>query len=95
MLTLSHCGERGLLSSCSVQASRGSDFSCCRAWALGCLGSVVVAYGLACPKAHGIFLDQGSNPAVSPALAGEFLATGLPGKSLSLLFVGTVPLLSY
>ena len=31
----SSCGERGLLSICSVQASYGGGFSCCRAWALG------------------------------------------------------------
>ena len=55
--TFSNCGERGLLSSCSVMASHCSGFSCC-----GALGSVVVAYGLSCPVACWIFLDQGSNP---------------------------------
>ena len=34
----SSCGEQGLLSSCSVQASHCSDFSCCGAWALGHVG---------------------------------------------------------
>ena len=31
-------GKRGLLSSCRLQASHCGDFSCFRAWALGCLG---------------------------------------------------------
>ena len=45
-----------------------SGFSCCRAWALGAgfsscglLASIVVAHGLSCSVACGIFLDQGSN----------------------------------
>ena len=33
----SSCGEQGLLSSCRVWASHCSDFSCCRARALGCV----------------------------------------------------------
>ena len=41
--------------------------------------SVVVAHGLSCSVACGIFLDQGSNP-VSPALAGRFFTTRPPGK---------------
>ena len=40
------CGERRLLSSCGVQASHFSGFSCCRAWALGVCASVVLAPGL-------------------------------------------------
>ena len=40
------CGERELPSSCSVQALHCGGFSCCRAWALGCGGSVVAAPGL-------------------------------------------------
>ena len=35
----SSCCEEGLLSGCGVQASHCSDFSCCRAQALGCMGS--------------------------------------------------------
>ena len=42
-------------------------------------GSAVVAHGLSCPAACGIFPDQGSNT-VSPALAGRFLTTAPPGK---------------
>ena len=67
------CSEQGLLSSCGVWASHGCDFSCCGAQALGrwasvvvacrlsSTGSVVVAHGLSCPEARGIFLDQGLN----------------------------------
>ena len=36
-------------------------FSCCGAQPLGSEASVVVANGLSCPTAHGIFPDQGSN----------------------------------
>ena len=32
------CGEQELLSSCDVPASYCGGFSCCGAWALGCLG---------------------------------------------------------
>ena len=42
-------------------------------------GSVVVAHGLSCSAACGIFPDQGLNPC--PALAGGFLTTAPPGKS--------------
>ena len=34
----------------------------CRTWALGLMGSVIVAHGLSCSTACGLFLDQGSNP---------------------------------
>ena len=83
------CGEQGLLSSCGAQASSCGAFSCCRVWALGCqtpvvvaselqsTGSVVVLHGLSCSVAHGILLDQGSNPC---PLQGRFLTTGPPGK---------------
>ena len=70
---LSSCGEWRLLSSCSVWASHYSDFSCCRAGAVGHVGSVVVApsiqstdsivvvQGFSCSTSCGISLDQGSN----------------------------------
>ena len=74
---LSSCSEWGLLSSCSVWASHSGGFSCCRAQALGLLGSrscssrtlestgsIVVAHGLSCSTACGIFLAQGSNMCV-------------------------------
>ena len=47
---------------CGAQASHCSGFSCCRARALGMRASVIVAHGLNCYKACGIFPDQGSNP---------------------------------
>ena len=53
--------------------SRGVGFSSCG------VGSVVVAHGLSCSVACGIFPDQGSKP-VSTALAGGFLTTVPPGK---------------
>ena len=31
--------------------------SCCRAWVLGCMGSVAVAHRLGCSSACGIFLS--------------------------------------
>ena len=57
----SRCWEWGLLSSCGVQASHCGSISCCRAWALG-TGLIVVAPGLCCSMACGIFPAQGSNP---------------------------------
>ena len=39
-------GEQGLLSSCCVQASYCSGFSCCRAWALGVRASVTLPLSL-------------------------------------------------
>ena len=47
---------------CCVQASHWGGFSCCRAQALGCTGSVGVAHDLSCSVARGIFPDQESNP---------------------------------
>ena len=55
----SSCSERGLLSSCGVQAFHCSGFSCCRAQALGHAGSVALVHGLSCPAACGISPDQG------------------------------------
>ena len=76
---------------CNVWASHCGNFYCCGAQALGpqasivaaCgfwgAGSVVVAHGLSCSAACGIFLGQGSNPC-SPALAGGFLSNVPPRK---------------
>ena len=49
--------ESGLLSACGSRASHCSDFSCCRAQALGHAGSVVVVCRLSGSKGRGIFLD--------------------------------------
>ena len=66
---------------CGAWASHWGDFSCCRALALGHMGSVVVAYSLSCPVAcRSLVPGPGIEP-VSSALAGEFLTTGPPGKS--------------
>ena len=53
---------------CGARASLCGGFSCFRAQVLGCtayssccMGSVVVAHGLSCSKACGIFPDQGLN----------------------------------
>ena len=46
---------------CSSQASH-CGVSCCKAQALWCKDSVVVARRLRCPAACRIFLEQGSNP---------------------------------
>ena len=43
-------------------ASHSCGFFCCGARALGARASVVVAHGLSCSVACGIFPDQGSNP---------------------------------
>ena len=58
----SSCGERGATLPCGVRASHCGGFSCCGAWTLGTWASVVVAHGLSCSAACGIFLDRGSNP---------------------------------
>ena len=66
----SSCSEQGLLSSCSVRASHCSDFSRCRAQALGhpgfssCSSQLYSTGSTVCRsffKACGIFLDRGSN----------------------------------
>ena len=62
MRAFSSCNKQGLLSSGDAQASHCSDFLCCGAWVLGARASVVVAQGLSCPEARGIFLSQGLNP---------------------------------
>ena len=61
MWAFSSGSEWGLLSNCGAWASPCSVLSCCTAQALGLRGSVVLAHGLSCPMACGIFPDQGSN----------------------------------
>ena len=69
--------------------SHCSGFTCCGAWALGCMGfssaacgfqsagSVVVVQGVSCSEACVIFLDQ-EQESVFPALAGDFKPLGSP-----------------
>ena len=66
---LSLVAASGGYSSLWCAGSHCGGFSCCGAWALGAqasvvwlAGSVVVAHGLSCSTARGIFPDQGSNP---------------------------------
>ena len=66
----------------SLVVARGFSLSSCGTWAPGCLGSVVVAYGLSCPSACGILVPQPGIELMSPALEGEFFTTGPWGKSL-------------
>ena len=57
-------GGAGSLLPCErlgARASRCNGFSCCGSWALGS-GSVVLAHGLSCSEAWGIFPDQALNP---------------------------------
>ena len=54
--------QAGATLCCSARASRCGGFACCGARALGVWASVVVAHGLRCSVACGIFPDQGSNP---------------------------------
>ena len=54
-------GEWGLLC-CGARASDCSCFSHCRARSLGAWALGVVACGISCSMACGIFPDQGSNP---------------------------------
>ena len=77
----SSCSEQEFLSSCGMRASDWRGFSCFRAWAPGHTGPAVAVCGLSCLAAGRIFPYQGSNPR-PPALAGRFLTTGPPGKSL-------------
>ena len=54
--------QAGAALCCGAWASYCGGFSCCGAQALGAWASVVVAHGLSCSAACGIFPDQGSNP---------------------------------
>ena len=51
-------------------------------WAPECVDSVVEAHRLSCPVACGILIPGPGIEPMSPALAGRFLTTGPPGKSL-------------
>ena len=83
----------GFFSSCSVWASHCSGFSCCKAWALGHVGSVVMALGLQSTGSigvmhglswlHGMQDIPGSGIATEPvpsALSGGLSTTEPPGS---------------
>ena len=59
IVVASRCGAQALGARASVVAARG--LSSCGSWALDA-GLVVVAHGLSCSAACGIFPDQGLNP---------------------------------
>ena len=80
----SSCGEWGLVF-ILVRGLLIAVASCCGARALGAGASVVVAHGLSCFMACGIFPDRGTNPC-PPALADGFLTTVPPGKPCSKIF---------
>ena len=54
------------------------SFSCCGAWFLECVDSVVAALGLSYPTACGIFVPRSGIEASSPALEGRFFSFFLP-----------------
>ena len=54
--------------------------------ALEYTGSAVAACGLSCPVACGMLVPWPGMESTSPALEGEFLTTGPPGKSRVVCF---------
>lgn len=76
---VSGCSEWGLVSSCGAWAARCGGFSYSGAQVLEAQASVVVARGLNCPTACGIFLDQGSKRV--PCLGRWSLHHGITRKS--------------
>ena len=57
----------------------------------GAQASVVAVLRLSCSTARGILVPQPSIELMSPALQGEFLTTGPPGKPLKFVFDRTAP----
>ena len=78
----SSCSEPGLFSSCGVQASHCSGFSCCEHELEGAQASAAVVQELSFPTACGILVPRPGIEPMYPALAGGFLMTGPLGKSL-------------
>ena len=83
---VSSCGEWGLLRSCGSRASHWGGLSCCRGRALehrlsGCGAQALLLCGIWDLPRSGI-------EPVSPALAGKFFTTELPGKPPRGLLVG-------
>ena len=77
----SSCSGQGLLSHCSAQAPHRTVLTCHEAKALGPRVSFVVLR-LSCTEAYGILVPGPGIEPMSSALAGRFLTTGPPGKSL-------------
>ena len=81
----SSCSEQGLLSSRSARASPCGGFSCCRARAPELRLS---SCGTWASLPRGMWDLPGSGiKHMSPALAGRFSTTGLPGKSQVFVFI--------
>ena len=88
--TFSSCGKQGLLSSCGTEALHCGGFCYCGAWALGHLG--FSSSGPWAQLLHGIWNLPGLGiKPVFPALAGEFLTTGPPGKPRYFLITEEAP----
>ena len=68
-----------LLSSCGMSSKAQAPK--CAGSVVAVHGSLVVALGLSCPAARGIFFPRPGIELASPALEGGFLTTGPPGKS--------------
>ena len=78
----------------SLVAVRGS-FSCCGAWVLLWVCSIVWAHGLSYRTDSGILVSWPGIEAASPALGGRSLTSGPPGKSKeSYAFEWTSPIIS-
>ena len=94
----SSCGEWGYLSSCCVQASHCSGFSCCEAQALGCTGfsgcgSRALEDSLhSCGTEASLLSSMWDLPGsgiepTSPALAGRLYTTEPPARPHTLLYL--------
>ena len=88
MQTFFSCGKQGPLSSCGTDASCCVGFCYCGARALGHLG--FSSTGPWAQSLQGIWNLPGLGiKPVLPALAGEFLTTGPPGKPRYFLITGS------
>ena len=82
MWAFSSCHELKLRSGCAAWPFLHGGFSCCGARALGFLGFSICGSQAQLPRTCGILFPGPGIKPMSPALAGRFLTTGLPGKSL-------------
>ena len=81
----SSCRKWELLSSGGAQASHCSGFSCCRAQALACSASVVVAHTLNCSVARGIFPDR--DRTYVPCIARQILNHWTTREALTVVLI--------
>ena len=81
----SSCSKQGLLTAVTSLVEHGPQgmqgFKSCSSQ-LWSTGSTAVAQELTFSVAQGIFPDQGSDPSMSPALAGGFFTTEAPERGL-------------